>query len=119
MASADPLPEKVMEAYRAPFLNPETRRPLWQYVHDLPLGEGGSDVIDHIEIYSDWLRTTELPKLMLYAIPGFITTVSTVQWARDNMLNLTQVELDDALHFAMETSPERFTGVISEWLLSR
>ena len=82
---------------------------------DLPLGEGPEDVIELISCYSDWLEKTPIPKLMLYAIPGFITTVATVQWARDHLRNLTLVGMDDVLHFAQESVPELFSEKLREW----
>lgn len=107
-------PEEMAE-YAKPFLTPESRKPLWQYIQDLPLGRGPTDVIQLITRYSKWLEKTPIPKLMLYAIPGFITTISTVQWARDNLQNLTLIGLDDVLHFAQESVPELFSEKLLEW----
>lgn len=104
-----------MDAYRQPFKTVASRKPLWQYIQDLPLGKGPDDVIDLIDSYSHWLQQTDIPKLMIYAVPGFITTIETVAWARERLHNLTLVALDDALHFAQETMPQEFADAINTW----
>ena len=55
---------------------------------------------------------------MLYAVPGFITTMATVQWAKEHIQNLTLVELQDALHFAQESVPDVFCKELRNWYLS-
>lgn len=112
-----PLTEEELAEYEKPFPTPESRKPLWQYVQDLPLGKGPSDVVDLLESYSQWLQKSDVPKLMLYAIPGFITTVDTVQWARDHIKNIEIAGLDDALHFAQESIPELFGQALRDWYL--
>ncbi|MDF1653765.1 MAG: haloalkane dehalogenase [Coxiellaceae bacterium] len=110
------LPHDVIEKYREPFPDATSRKPLWQYVQDLPLGEGSTDVVDLINGYSAWLQETPIPKLLMYAIPGFITTIDTVLWSRDNICELELVELGEAMHFAQETMPEVFSEALSNWL---
>lgn len=111
------LSDAEKAAYEEPFNTEESRKPLWQYVQDLPLGDGPADVVELINGYSNWLKQTDIPKLMMYAVPGFITTMDTVTWARDNFKNLSLVSLDDALHFAQETAPEQFSMTLKEWYL--
>lgn len=109
------LTNAEMEHYRHPFPTPESRKPLWQYVQDLPLGNGPADVVALIQGYSDWLQKTTTPKLMLYAIPGFMTTVNSVQWAKERLPNITLASLDNALHLAQESVPEQFSKILLEW----
>lgn len=111
------LSAKEIAQYKKPFPTPESRKPLWQYIQDLPLGEGPSDVIELISEYSKWLQETGIPKLMLYAVPGYVTTIATVQWARDHLTNLEMVALDDVLHFAQESIPDLFGKKLREWYL--
>lgn len=113
-----PLTPEEMAVYGKPFSTPDTRKPLWQYIQDLPLGSGPDDVVALITKYSEWLQETPIPKLMMYAIPGFITTVATVQWARDHIKNIQLVGLDDVLHFAQESVPELFGEKLREWYVS-
>lgn len=109
------LSEEEMACYRAPFLTPESRKPLWQYLNDLPLGKGCDDVVALIQQYSLWLQKTPIPKLMLYAIPGFMTTMDNVQWARQSLPHLELAALDDALYLAQESVPELFSEALLKW----
>lgn len=118
-ASLRKFTEKEMEMYRKPFQTLKSRRPLWQYFQDLPKGDAKpSDVIDLIAEYSSQLRTSQIPKLMFYAVPGFMTTIETVLWAKENLPNLEVRDLGEAMHFAMETDPETFTNELLEWYLA-
>lgn len=113
-----PLSAEDLAVYQKPFVSSESRKPLWQYVQELPIGKGSDEVVELISQYSHWLEKTPIPKLMMYAIPGFITTVATVQWARDHMENIELVGLDDVLHFAQESVPDLFSQKLCEWYKS-
>lgn len=111
------LSEEELEQYRKPFPDAQSRKPLWQYIQDLPLGNGNG-VVALIDKYSQWLQHAPQPKLMMYAIPGFITTMATVQWAKSHIQNLTLVELQDDLHFAQESMPDIFCKELRSWYLN-
>lgn len=108
--------EEILQ-YEAPFPTPDSRKPLWQYVTELPLGTEDGEVVELISKYSKWLTHTDIPKLLLYAVPGFTTTIETVQWARSHLSNLVIEELPDALHFAQESNPVLFSKKLREWYL--
>jgi haloalkane dehalogenase len=65
--------------------------------------------------YCEFLQTSHIPKLMFYAVPGFITPISTVQWAKDHLPNLTLFDIGDGLHYAQEVKPEVFAEELSKW----
>lgn len=111
------LTEEEWDYYREPFVQPKSRELLWQYLQELPLGQEESAVIELIQSYSDWLQRTQIPKLMIYAIPGLVTTIDTVQWAKDHLPNITLGEIPESLHFAQESEPEQFGEVLRNWYL--
>lgn len=113
------LTAEELAQYKKPFPTPESRKPLWQYIQELPLGDNQGKVIRVIEKYSKWLQEAPQPKLMMYAIPGFITTIDSVRWAKNHIPNLTLVELQDALHFAQESMPDVFSHELREWYLNK
>jgi len=113
------LTEEELACYEEPFQTPETRKPLWQYISELPLGTKEGKVIKLIAHYSKWLQQAKHPKLLMYAIPGFTTTIETVQWSKDHLPNLTLVELENALHFAQESMPHFFAQELKEWYLNK
>jgi haloalkane dehalogenase len=113
--SVTPLSQKALDYYAKPFTTQASRKVLWRYIQDLPLGDSNSEVTSLIDDYSSWLTTSSIPKLLLYAVPGFITTLETVSWAKDNLSSLTLSPLDDVMHFAQESVPELFSEKLKIW----
>lgn len=109
------ISEDEMQYYRQALSTPITRKVIWDYLREVPTGRNEDGVIQCIADYSQQLEQSNIPKLMLYAVPGFITTIDTVQWAKQNLANLNLVDLGDAMHYAQETSPAEFANAILEW----
>lgn len=107
-----------MKAYQQPFADTQSRKPIWQYLQDLPKGSTTTPVSQLIDRYSTFLQQSEIPKLMFFAIPGFTTTIDTVAWAKQRLPNLSLVDIEDALHYATESNPERMGTELKKWYLS-
>jgi haloalkane dehalogenase len=108
------LSNDEMEHYRKPFLNENASKSLWQYIKELP---NGNNEIDHfIADYTKKLTKSNLPKLMLYSVPGFITTIATVMWAKEHLPNIEIIDIGEELHMAQESSPDVFGETISVWM---
>lgn len=108
------LSDDEMNHYRQPFLNSNANKSLWQYLKELPNGKNNIDKF--IADYTKKLVKSKLPKLMLYSIPGFITTIATVIWAKEHLPNLEISDIGEELHLAQESCPEVFGETISVWL---
>jgi haloalkane dehalogenase len=111
-----PLTEEEMSHYREPFLKKGAGKPLNQYLQELPRGTGEGSVDNLIANYSKKLTQSALPKLMLYSVPGFITTIATAAWAKENLPHLELVDIGEELHFAQESNPALMGETISVWL---
>lgn len=109
------LNEEEIESYREPFLSPGTQKPILQYLKEIP-NEKNNQINQLIKQYADKLSKSNVPKLMLYAVPGFITTIATVMWAKENLPNLEVVDLGEEYHLAQESNPELIAETISIWL---
>jgi haloalkane dehalogenase len=111
-----PLSEKDMSEYRQPYLKDGSGKALDQYVKEMP-GLSGKTAVDKIIAdYSKKLTRSQIPKLMLYSIPGFITTMATAMWAKDNLPNIELIEIGEELHYAQESYPSVMGETISVWL---
>lgn len=110
------LSEKELSYYREPFIGEGTSKPILQYLKELPMGEDQKKVADLINNYSEKLTHSKLPKLMLYSVPGFITTIGTVKWAKENLPNLEIVDIGEELHLGQESYPQLMGEAISVWL---
>lgn len=109
------LSEETMHHYRAPFSSVESRKVLWQYVNELPLGDASQFTAKMIEKNAQWLQKAPQPKLLFYGMPGFMTTMETVQWARDHFPNVQLQALENAMHCAQESMPDAFSAGLVRW----
>lgn len=105
-----------LEVYRQPFKTSQDRKLLLQYLRDFPAGNKRSDVNDLIAGYSTRLIQSPIPKLMLYTIPGFNTTVDTLVWAKDTLSNVSLADVGEDLHYAQETHPQLMGTEIANWV---
>lgn len=110
------LTDAELVHYREPFINTGTGKPLKQYFLELPKGSGTSKVDKIISEYSKKLEQSNLPKMLLYSIPGFITTIATVMWAKEHFKNLEISEIGEELHYAQESNPVLMGETLSVWL---
>jgi len=110
------LTEEEMQNYRKPFMQEGAGKPILQYFKELPKGDGKSKIDKLIADYSNKLSRSPLPKLMLYSVPGFITTIASIMWAKDHLPNLEIVDIGEELHLAQESNPRLIGETISAWL---
>lgn len=110
------LNDDEMKYYQSPFLKEGSAKPLQQFLQDIPINNKNDEVIDLISNYSKKLTQSNLPKLMLYSIPGFVTTIATVVWAKEHLPRLEIVEVGEELHYAQESNPFLMGEAISIWL---
>ena len=67
------LSEEEMDEYRRPFLNSgEDRRPTLSWPRQIPIQGEPKEVVNVVENYSNWLSSSDLPKLFINADPGSI-----------------------------------------------
>lgn len=109
-----PLSNEELDNYRRPFLTSGSGKPLLKYLQEFPKENNKANQL--IKEYSDKLQKSKIPKLMLYSIPGFITTIATVMWAKEHLSNLEIIEVGEALHFAQESNPVMMGEAISVWI---
>ena len=108
-----------MQHYREPFAKTGSCRPIWQYFQEVPIGNKKTGVVERIATYSNQLTQSNIPKLMFYAVPGFITTIETVQWAKQYLPNLTLVDIGEALHYAQESKPQCIADELTQWYIKK
>src|SRR5262249_23036666 len=115
-ASGRPLSEAEMNYYREPFGDPRIRLPIWQFPRQTAIGGDASDVWHAVVEYNEQLKTSSIPKLMLYATRGALLTQEHVEWCQENLRNLKSVNIGPGLHFLEESSPHRIGQEIASWI---
>jgi len=58
------MSEEEMDVYRAPFLEPESRYPIYMWPNELPVGGTPASNVRVVERIGEWLRTSDTPKLL-------------------------------------------------------
>jgi haloalkane dehalogenase len=110
------LTDEEMDNYRQPFAKEGAYKPLLQYLKELPKGNSSGEIDKLIADYTTKLTKSQLPKLMLYSVPGFITTIATIMWAKEHLPNLEIGDIGEELHLAQESCPQLMGETISVWL---
>lgn len=109
------LNENEMAAYRRPFAEPgESRRPTLSWPRQLPIAGEPAEVVAIVEAYSNWLKTSDVPKLFINAEPGAILTGPHREFCRSwpNQIEVTV----SGVHFIQEDSPDDIGRTIADWL---
>ncbi|MEM9462325.1 MAG: haloalkane dehalogenase [Myxococcota bacterium] len=110
------LTHREMEVYRAPYVDPPSRKPLWRWPNETPIAGQPADVAKIVGHYNIKLRESPLPKLLLHATPGSSITPDKVEWVKENFPNLTDKHVGDGILFIQEDEPEQIGKALSEWL---
>lgn len=111
------LTEAEMNVYRAPYLEPgESRRPTLTWPRELPIDGQPADTHAVYVNYSDWMATTEFPKLFINADPGVLLVGSYRDYVR-TWKNQQEVTVGPAIHFIQEDKPEEIAEAIETWLM--
>lgn len=109
------LTDEEMGRYRAPFPTPESRKAVWRWPNEIPVNGEPKDVVDAAQAYADWLKRTDLPKLLFYAQPGALVRAEMLEWCRANLKNLTTVDIGPGVHFVQEDNPHLIGGELAKW----
>ena len=109
------LSEKEMDEYRRPFLNPgEDRRPTLSWPRQIPIQGEPKEVVEVVENYSEWLSSSDLPKLFINADPGSILTGKQREFCR-SWPNQEEVTVKGT-HFMQEDSPDEIGKAVSRFV---
>jgi len=117
MLMAHRLPDDDFNAYRKPFENKENRKVLLQFALEQPHRDINSPVLDLVKSNTDWLCESNLPKLIMYGRPGFLTRMNNIIWSMNHLPNITLVEVGNDLHYLQETCAPKIEETLSNWML--
>ncbi|MEM7126538.1 MAG: haloalkane dehalogenase [Chloroflexota bacterium] len=110
------LTEAEMTHYRAPYPDVESRKPVLVWPRQVPIDGEPADVVERVNAYNEWLTTTDLPKLHLYASPGALLPPETVPFLQQTLPNYEAVFVGQGIHFIQEDHPEAIGRNISDWV---
>lgn len=109
------MSDEEMNVYRKPWLESgESRRPMLTWPREIPLAGSPADVVDRVQMYADWLKTSPLPKLFINAEPGAILIKRQREFCR-TWPNQTEITVKGS-HFIQEDSPKEIGEAIIAFL---
>ena len=109
------MTEEEMNEYRRPFLNPgEDRRPTLSWPRQIPIQGEPKEVVEVVENYSNWLSSSDVPKLFINADPGSILTGKQREFCR-SWPNQEEVTVKGT-HFMQEDSPDEIGMAVSRFV---
>lgn len=110
------LSEAEMTVYRAPFVNPASRKPILVWPNEIPIEGKPANTTKIGQSYGKWLMQTNLPKLHVYATPGRINPPRLVSSLTKLFKNYETAFVGQGLHFIQEDHPEAIGRAIADWL---
>lgn len=109
------LTAQEIEHYEAPFRTIRSRKAVRQWPCEVPIDGLPADVSQAVSDYNLKLRQSDCPKILFSATPGAIITKETAEWCRQNLKNLTIVDVGKGLHFIQEDQPHLIGEGLSKW----
>jgi haloalkane dehalogenase len=102
--------------YKAPFPTIASRLPAAQWPREIPIEGQPADVHAAAVAWNAYLRSSDVPKLLLYASPGGLISPDRVPALRESMPNLETVDIGAGLHFVQEDNPDGIGRAIAAWM---
>jgi haloalkane dehalogenase len=116
-ATARKLTEEEMSVYRAPFPDPESRRPTWRFPNELPIAGEPADVYATVEEAHRALAQSSYPKLLFAGNPGALISPAFAESFAKGLKNCRLVQLSSGLHYLQEDHPDVIGANVKEWLI--
>lgn len=111
-ATSTELPEDVLDVYRARWADPDDRLPMRMWPTQLPIAGEPVDANELMTAAFGWITTTEVPRLLLYAEPGYLMPEFVAEFATSVIPELEIVSVGAGIHYLQEDNP----GVLGEEL---
>ena len=110
------LTEEEMAVYRAPYPDPESRKPILVWPRQIPIDGDPADVAQRVEAYNAWFLASDLPKLHLYAEPGALNPPAVVESLEaQSLAGYESVFVGEGGHFIQEDHPHEIGENIAAW----
>lgn len=113
------LSEEEMAVYRAPFVAPETRKPIWRLPNELPIAGQPADVAAMLAQAHADLAASTYPKLLFAGDPGALVSPSFAATFAAGLDNCRLVALGAGAHYLQEDHPDAIGREVAGWIASQ
>ncbi len=110
------LTKKEKAYYNAPYPTIASRKALVVWPTQIPIDKDPEEVHQIISEYGEWLKKSNIPKLLLYAKPGMIIKKDKVQKIRNTFRNTSLKYVGKGKHFIQEDRPHEIGKAIQQWV---
>lgn len=114
-ATVRKLTPAEMNVYRQPYPTVASRKPVRQWPLEIPIDGYPADVHEVVSAYAEKLQQSDLPKLLFYGDPGGLIRKEEVEWCKNNLTNLTTVDIGPGLHYLQEDNPHQIGEELARW----
>jgi|SRR5450755_200087 len=106
------------DAYRAPYPDPASRRPLLAWPREIPIDGEPADVRERVLAYGRWMsETPEVPKLLMTVQPGAgMGSPEMAAWAAGTFASVEVEAVGPGGHHAPEDQPDAIGSAITRWV---
>jgi haloalkane dehalogenase len=104
--------------YLEPYAQPGSRKPIWRWTQEVPIGGEPAEVQAAFAFYSQQLQQSDLPKLFFHGTPGFLIGEPEIAWCKQNLKNLHTVDLGAGGHYLPEEHPHSIGIELASWYKS-
>lgn len=110
------LTDAEKAAYREPFTDPATRKPILVWPNELPIAGEPARTVEVANAVAAWMMQSDTPKLLLYARPGVVVPPRAAVWMQETYRNLDAVFVGAGAHYIQEDQPEVIGRNIADWI---
>ena len=110
------LGEQASKAYGKPYEQPADREPLLAWPREIPVEGEPKSIVALMAKLKDFMTTSEIPFLMLYADPGVLVSPKVADWYTENMKSIESVYVGQGLHFIQEDNPFAIGRALADWI---
>jgi haloalkane dehalogenase len=108
------LSEDEMNAYRAPFPTPQSRKPVWCFPNELPIAGEPSDVDAWMREAHAALAASDYPKLLFFGEPSALVSPALAQDYAQRLRNCRLVNPGPGAHYLQEDHPDRIGREVAD-----
>ena len=112
------MAESDHDVYRAPFLEPASRKPMLAWSREFPLDGEPADVVEVVLRYDRWMaETPRVPKLLMTVDKGAgLGSPEMISWAAQTFAAVEVESVGPGGHHAPEDQPDAIGAAIAGWL---
>ncbi len=110
------LDEEEMNAYRAPYLNKEARKPLLAWPREIPVAGKPEEMVETMNKIGRFIDKTSLPFLLIYASPGIMCPPELIPLIVEKYNNIETHFIGQGLHYLQEDHPVAIGLAVSDWI---